>query len=360
MVDIEENEKIEKNQSEIFSKPLLEKEPVIDDSNFEAIIEESHPVFKEPLKSTTETNLESVKFDEDDAGSKNDSVFSDFETKNDEEHLNEDSILEYVVIDSDSSDLEAKKVSQIELEISDILKDHENKTIAKINEILEGNEIKKIGIKKRKENDSTKNDTVRPLESKIDAKKDMVKPNATLKKTTLKVDIVGPKIVKAPKGGYDILPNSTDYKITKSNPKIDDQVINENNRVLPNSTSFEHEIEKSNPKSAINITNKNKSFTQTPKGGYDVLPNSTASEYKNITILEPTKFGKKENLVAINYVYIFSIFISAFIIPIIIGTILFFCCRKEKKFDQNIELGEIGKDNEEKAEVSDNTNTSEL
>ena len=150
MVDIEENEKIEKNKSEIFSKPLLEKEPVIDDSNFEAIIEESHPVFKEPLKSTTETNLESVKFDEDDAGSKNDSVFSDFETKNDEEHLNEDSILEYVVIDSDSSDLEAKKVSQIELEISDILKDHENKTIAKINEILEGNEIKKIGIKKIK------------------------------------------------------------------------------------------------------------------------------------------------------------------------------------------------------------------
>ena len=91
-----------------------------------------------------------------------------------------------------------------------------------------------------------------------------------------------------------------------------------------------------------------------------MLPNSTASEYKNITILEPTEFEKKDNLVAVNYVYIFTMIASAIFIPIIIGAMLFFCFKRVKKTEQNIELGELGKSNEEKNENSDNTNTSEL
>ena len=387
----------------------FEKEPFV--SDLEAIIEE-----KKPLKTTTE----SVVIDDNDADSKkidsvfSDSVekepkdgidsnseakpfkttmesveidtesknvskidFSDFETKNEPLNLN---VLDNVVIDSELSDLKTKNVSQIEVDIRNIFKENENKTLAKISDLLEKSEIKKVLIKKE-------NDTVRPLDSKIEAKKgkveaarpkneSQVKPNATLKKTTLKVDIGGPKIVKVnPKIESDkstdknrVQPKST----SSEHPKIDqsDQLIKENHS---NSTSSDHKIEKSYPKidledkmkSAINESNNkesnlNNSYDQNPNDGYMMLPNSTVSEYKNITILEPTKFEKKDNKIAINYVYIFTMIASAIFIPIIIGAMLFFCCKRVKKPEQNIELGEFGKGNEEKAENSDNTNTSEL
>ena len=365
-VVIDDNDADSKKIDSVFSDSV-EKEPIKDgiDSNSEA----------KPFKTT----MESVEIDTE---SKNVSKidFSDFETKNDEsEPLNLD-VLDNVVIDSDLSDLKTKNVSQIEVDIRNIFKENENKTLAKISDLLEKSEIKKVLIKKE-------NDTVRPLDSKIEAKKgkveaarpkneSQVKPNATLKKTKLKVDIGGPKIVRFnPKIEFDkstdknrVQPKST----SSEHPKIDqsDQLINENHR---NSTSSDHKIEKSYPKidledkmkSAINESNNkesnlNNSYDQNPNDGYMMLPNSTVSEYKNITILEPTKFEKKDNLVAINYVYIFTMIASAIFIPIIIGAMLFFCCKRVKKPEQNIELGEFGKGNEEKNENSDNTNTSEL
>ena len=299
-VVIDDNDADSKKIDSVFSDSV-EKEPIKDGigSNSEAISEE-----KKPFKTT----MESVVIDAD---SKID--FSDFETKNDEsEPLNLD-VLDNVVIDSELSDLKTKNVSQIEVDIRNIFKENENKTLAKISDLLEKSEIKKVLIKKE-------NDTVRPLDSKIDAKKDkveaatpknksQVKPNATLKKTTLKVDIGGPKIVKVnPKIESDkstdknrVQPKST----SSEHPKIDqsDQLIKENHS---NSTSSDHKIEKSYPKidledkmkSAINESNNeesnlNNSYPQTPNDSYIMLPNSTASEYKNITILEPTKFEKK-------------------------------------------------------------------
>ena len=362
-VVIDDNDADSKKIDSVFSDSV-EKEPIKDgiDSNSEA----------KPFKTT----MESVEIDTD---SKNVSKidFSDFETKNEPLNLN---VLDNVVIDSELSDLKTKNVSQIEVDIRNIFKENENKTLAKISDLLEKSEIKKVLIKKE-------NDTVRPLDSKIEAKKgkveaarpkneSQVKPNATLKKTTLKVDIGGPKIVKVnPKIESDkstdknrVQPKST----SSEHPKIDqsDQLIKENHS---NSTSSDHKIEKSYPKidledkmkSAINESNNkesnlNNSYDQNPNDGYMMLPNSTVSEYKNITILEPTKFEKKDNKVAINYVYIFTMIASAIIIPIIIGTMLFFCCKRVKKPEQNIELGEFGKGNEEKNENSDNTNTSEL
>ena len=356
-VVIDDNDADSKKIDSVFSDSV-EKEPIKDgiDSNSEA----------KPFKTT----MESVEIDTE---SKNVSKidFSDFETKNEPLNLN---------IDSELSDLKTKNVSQIEVDIRNIFKENENKTLAKISDLLEKSEIKKVLIKKE-------NDTVRPLDSKIEAKKgkveaarpkneSQVKPNATLKKTTLKVDIGGPKIVKVnPKIESDkstdknrVQPKST----SSEHPKIDqsDQLINENHR---NSTSSDHKIEKSYPKidledkmkSAINESNNkesnlNNSYDQNPNDGYMMLPNSTVSEYKNITILEPTKFEKKDNKVAINYVYIFTMIASAIFIPIIIGAMLFFCCKRVKKPETNIELGEFGKGNEEKNENSDNTNTSEL
>ena len=362
-VVIDDNDADSKKIDSVFSDSV-EKEPIKDgiDSNSEA----------KPFKTT----MESVEIDTE---SKNVSKidFSDFETKNEPLNLN---VLDNVVIDSELSDLKTKNVSQIEVDIRNIFKENENKTLAKISDLLEKSEIKKVLIKKE-------NDTVRPLDSKIEAKKgkveaarpkneSQVKPNATLKKTTLKVDIGGPKIVKVnPKIESDkstdknrVQPKST----SSEHPKIDqsDQLIKENHS---NSTSSDHKIEKSYPKidmedkmkSAINESNNkesnlNNSYDQNPNDGYMMLPNSTVSEYKNITILEPTKFEKKDNKVAINYVYIFTMIASAIFIPIIIGAMLFFCCKRVKKPETNIELGEFGKGNEEKNENSDNTNISEL
>ena len=361
-VVIDDNDADSKKIDSVFSDSV-EKEPIKDgiDSNSEA----------KPFKTT----MESVEIDTE---SKNVSKidFSDFETKN--EPLNLD-VLDNVVIDSELSDLKTKNVSQIEVDIRNIFKENENKTLAKISDLLEKSEIKKV-LKKE-------NDTVRPLDSKIEAKKgkveaarpkneSQVKPNATLKKTTLKVDIGGPKIVKVnPKIESDkstdknrVQPKSTSSEHTKIDQSH--QLINENHR---NSTPSDHEIEKSYPKidmedkmkSAINESNNkesnlNNSYDQNLNDGYLMLPNSTASEYKNITILEPTEFEKKDNLVAVNYVYIFTMIASAIFIPIIIGAMLFFCCKRVKKTEKNIELGEFGKGNEEKNENSDNTNTSEL
>ena len=93
---------------------------------------------------------------------------------------------------------------------------------------------------------------------------------------------------------------------------------------------------------------------------YNVLPKSNLSDYKNISILKPTKIENEESKIVNNHFFIVIMVVSAIIIPIIIGTTLFFCCKKSKKENQHIELGNLGNGNEEKAEVSNNTTESEL
>ena len=152
-----------------------------------------------------------------------------------------------------------------------------------------------------------------------------IESDATLKQNPLKVDIAEPKI--SPK--LDSNDNDKEFK-----PKVDDDI----------------DIEKS----SMNIS-------QSPiPEEYDVMPKSNLSDYKNISILKPTKIENEEILVDNNHFFIIFIVVSAIIIPIIIGTTLFFCCKKSKKENQNIELGNLGNGNEEKAEVSNNTTESEL
>ena len=324
---------------------------------------------KEPL----ETNAKTVVNEVNDKESKNVSSLSDFEAKlelkisdmlekNENQTLAKiDELLEKnVSVSIDFNDLkvdnknevleknESDSVSKLVVKISDMLEKNENKTLVRINELLQKNEsvsknqmtiadpetfkfedndlAQDIVTKSNPKTDS-KNQVVdnKVAKSNPEAKHSETEFDAILKQSTLKVEIPEPKVSPT---------LDSDDGTEEAKPKID----------------------------AIGIekSSMNNSQSQTPEENYRVMPKSDLSDYKNISILEPTQIENQESLVVKNHFLIIFLVVLVVIVPFIIGTIVFFCCKKSKKENQNIELGNLGNGNEEKAEDSNNTTESEL
>ena len=316
---------------------------------------------------------------------------------------------------NENGDKESKNVSSIndlearlELKLSHLLEKNENQTLAKINEILEKNVSLSIDFNdvkvdnKKQVREKNESESVTKLVVKLD---DLLEKNENERLVHEKNETVSKDQVTIAEND---LPQDL---ITKSNPKNDFKipVIDNKESNEPNSSSLASNDVKSSPKAArptkeseiesnatlkqnvlkveiaepkispkldsndndkefkpkidddtdIEKSSMNNSQSPIPEE-YNVLPKSNLSDYKNISILKPTKIENEESKIVNNHFFIVIMVVSAIIIPIIIGTTLYFCCKKSKKENQNIELGNMGNGNEEKAEVSNNTTESEL
>ena len=334
-------------------------------------------------------------------------------TKNIDEKEPSETKIKTVV--NENGDKESKNVSSIndlearlELKLSHLLEKNENQTLAKINEILEKNVSLSIDFNdvkvdnKKQVREKNESESVTKLVVKLD---DLLEKNENERLVHEKNETVSKDQVTIAEND---LPQDL---ITKSNPKNDFKipVIDNKESNEPNSSSLASNDAKSSPKAArptkeseiesnatlkqnvlkveiaepkispkldsndndkefkpkidddIDIEKSSMNNSQSPiPEEYNVLPKSNLSDYKNISILKPTKIENEESKIVNNHFFIVIMVVSAIIIPIIIGTTLYFCCKKSKKENQNIELGHMGNGNEEKAEVSNNTTESEL
>ena len=335
---------------------------------------------KEPL----ETNAKTVVNEVNDKESKNVSSLSDFEAKlelkisdmlekNENQTLAKiDELLEKnVSVSIDFNDLkvdnknevleknESDSVSKLVVKISDMLEKNENKTLVQKNESVSKNQMTIADPEtfKFEENDLAQ-DIVTKSNPKTDSKNQVVdNKELTLNSSSL-ANTLANKVAKSnpeakhSETEFDAILKQSTLKVEIPEPKVSPTLDSDDG------------TEEAKPKiDAIGIekSSMNNSQSQTPEENYRVMPKSAdLSDYKNISILEPTQIENQESLVVKNHFLIIFLVVLVVIVPFIIGTIVFFCCKKSKKENQNIELGNLGNGNEEKAEDSNNTTESEL
>ena len=331
---------------------------------------------KEPL----ETNAKTVVNEGNDKESKNVSSLSDFEAKlefkisdmlekNENQTLAKiDELLEKnVSVSIDFNDLkfdnknevleknESDSVSKLVVKISDMLEKNENKTLVK--ELLQKNEsvsknqmtIADPETFKFEENDLAQ-DIVTKSNPKTDSKNQVVDNKELGNTLANKVAKSNPE-AKYSETEFDAILKQNTLKVEIPEPKVSPTLDSDDGTEEAKPKIDPIDIEKS-------IMNNSQS--QTPEENYRVMPKSDLSDYKNISILEPTQIENQESLVVKNHFLIIILVVLVVIVPFIIGTIVFFCCKKSKKENQSIELGNLGNGNEEKAEDSNTTTESEL